>query len=107
MSWKGFGRNRSCLNRGTILELAWMEPGQPRETSVMMAGVRTEHLQRRVSSATTAPVRYVIMSYLILYNVGGLLDQFCPNCTRYSTGDAVRIGNSFIYTPNHTSLLPP
>jgi hypothetical protein len=35
---------------------------------------------------------------------GGLLDQFCPNCTRYSTGDTVRIGNSFIYNPNHISL---
>jgi hypothetical protein len=40
----------------------------------------------------------------ILYNIGGLLDQFCPNCTRYSTVDTVRIGNSFIYNPNHTSL---
>jgi hypothetical protein len=26
----------------------------------------------------------------------GLLDQFCPNCTPYSTGNTVRIGNSFI-----------
>jgi hypothetical protein len=34
----------------------------------------------------------------------GLLDQFCPNCTHYSTRDTVRIGNSFIYNPNHTSL---
>jgi hypothetical protein len=39
-----------------------------------------------------------------MYNVGGLLNQFCPNCTRYSTGDTVRIGNSFICNPNHTSL---
>jgi DNA phosphorothioation-dependent restriction protein DptG len=41
---------------------------------------------------------------IILYNVGGLLDQFCTNCTRYSTEDAVRIGTFFIYNLNHTSL---
>jgi hypothetical protein len=40
----------------------------------------------------------------ILYNVGGLLDQFCPNCTCYSTRDTVRIGNSCMYNPNYTSL---
>jgi hypothetical protein len=34
----------------------------------------------------------------------GLLDQFCTNYTRYATEDAVRIGNFFIYNPNHTSL---
>jgi restriction endonuclease S subunit len=45
----------------------------------------------------------VILLY-ILYNVGGLLDQFCTNYTRYSTEDAVLIGNFFIYNPNHTSL---
>jgi hypothetical protein len=39
-----------------------------------------------------------------MYNVGGLLDQFCTNCKRYSTEDAVRIGNFFIYNPNYTSL---
>jgi hypothetical protein len=27
-----------------------------------------------------------------------------PNCTRFATEDVVRIGNSFIYNPNHTSL---
>jgi hypothetical protein len=27
-----------------------------------------------------------------------------PSCTCYSTKDAVRIGNFFIYNPNHTSL---
>jgi hypothetical protein len=35
---------------------------------------------------------------------GGLLDQFCPNCMCSVTGDAFRIGDSFIYNPNHTSL---
>jgi hypothetical protein len=32
-----------------------------------------------------------------MYDVGGLLDQFCPNCTCYFTQDAVRIGNPFYY----------
>jgi hypothetical protein len=35
---------------------------------------------------------------------GGPWSVLNPNCTCYSTGDAVRIGNSFIYNPNHTSL---
>jgi hypothetical protein len=40
---------------------------------------------------------------------GSLLDQFCTNCTRYSTEDAVRIDNSFITIPiarnyNHSQL---
>jgi hypothetical protein len=39
----------------------------------------------------------------------GLLDQFCTNCTRYSTEDAVRIVTSFITIPitrnyNHSQL---
>jgi hypothetical protein len=54
----------------------------------------------------------------ILYSVGvtwSLLTTRCtmfgvlqsvlnPNCSRFATEDAVRIGNSFIYNPNHTSL---
>jgi hypothetical protein len=36
---------------------------------------------------------------IILWRVGGLLDLFCPNCTRYSTGDPVRICNFFITIP--------
>jgi hypothetical protein len=39
----------------------------------------------------------------ILHTVGGLLDQFCTNCTRYSTEDAVRIGNLFIYNRSQLS----
>jgi hypothetical protein len=41
--------------------------------------------------------------------LGVLLEQFCTNCTRYSTEDAVRMGKSFITIPitrnyNHTQL---
>jgi hypothetical protein len=48
--------------------------------------------------------RAQISETLMRTRIGGLLDQFCPNCTRYSTGDTVRAGNSFIYNLNHTSL---
>jgi hypothetical protein len=45
----------------------------------------------------------------ILYNVGGFRSVLNPNCTRYSTEDAVRIDNSFIKIPitrhyNHSQL---
>jgi hypothetical protein len=43
--------------------------------------------------------------YIILYNVWVLTRSVLhPNCTRFATVDAVRIGNFFIYNPNHTSL---
>jgi hypothetical protein len=47
--------------------------------------------------------------YIYWYNVTGSWSLLATNCTRYSTEDAVRIGNSFIIIPitrhyNHSQL---
>jgi hypothetical protein len=49
---------------------------------------------------------YVYICNIYCTMLGVTWSLMNPNCTCYSTEDAVRIGNIFIYNPNHTSLPP-
>jgi hypothetical protein len=40
----------------------------------------------------------------MMYNVWVTRSVLNPNCTCFATEDTLRIVNSFIYDPNHTSL---
>jgi hypothetical protein len=53
--WKGFGRKRSWLNRGTIPAFAWRATGKPREISVRILDV--QDVVRNQNLLNTSEVR--------------------------------------------------